>query len=95
MTKAISDRLVVYIQYNDPLVEELYPNFAKRETVGWLTKETGGFVCIQNDRTLETSNSSHGSGKGTFIAISWIQEIRVLETGEKIDPGSLFYYNLS
>ena len=95
MKKAISDRLVVYVLYKDPLIEELYPDFAKRETMGWLTKETGGFVCIQNDRTIETSKNSNGSGKGTFIAISWIQEIRILEKGEKIDPKSFFTHILS
>jgi hypothetical protein len=95
MTEAISKRLAVYIKYKDPLVEELYPKHAKRETMGWLTKETGGFVCVQNDRTLETSKTSNGSGKGTFIAISWIQEIRVLQKGEKIDAGNLYSNNLS
>ena len=90
MTKAISNRLAVYVLYKDPLLEELEPNSAKRETVGWLTEETGGFVLIQNDRTHENSKTSHGSGRATFIAISWIQEIRILENGEVIDPGSLY-----
>lgn len=94
MTRAISGRLAVYVLYKDPLIEELDPNLAKRETVGWLTKETGGFVCIQNDRTLETSKTPNGSGKGTFVAINWIQEIRILEKGEKIDPASLFNHSL-
>ena len=84
MDKAILDSLAVYVVYR------LKADSAEQEIVGWLTKETGGSVCIQNDRTLETSKNSNGSGKGTFIAISWIQEICVLEKGEKIDPGSLF-----
>ena len=84
MDKAILDSLAVYVVYR------LKADSAEQEIVGWLTKETGGSVCIQNDRTLETVETSAGSGKGTSIPLSWIQEIRVLEKGEKIDPGSLF-----
>jgi hypothetical protein len=94
MKKPIPNRLAVYVSYRDPLLEGLNPNSAKRETMGWLTKETAGFVCIENDRTIETPQTSSGSGEGTFIAISWIQEIRVLEKGEKIEPGSLFNSSL-
>ena len=75
--------ITVYVRYTDPLIKELYPNSAERETMGWLTKEVGGFVCIEKDRTIETPQISYGSGKGTFIAVSWIQEIRVLEKGEE------------
>ena len=84
MSLAIPDPLAVYVVY------QFEADSAKRETVGWLTKETCGSVCIQNDRTLETSKTSSGSGNATLIPLSWIQEIRVLEKGEKIDPGSLF-----
>ena len=84
MDTAIPDSLAVHVVYR------FNPDSAEQEIVGWLTKETGGSVCIQNDRTLETSETSSGSGKGTSIPLSWIQEICVLEKGEKIDPGSLF-----
>jgi hypothetical protein len=89
MSLAIPDRIAVYVVY------QVKTGSAKRETVGWLTKETGSSVCIQNDRTLETSKTSSGSGNATLIPLSWIQEIRVLEKGEKIDPGSLFNIRLS
>ena len=88
MSLAIPD-LAVYVVY------QLKSDSAKRETMGWLTKETGGSVCIQHDRTIETFKTSSRSGKGTLVPMRYIQEIRVLEKGEKIDPGSLFDNRLS
>ena len=88
MDNAIPDSFAVHLIYR------LKADSAEKEIVGWLTKETGGFVCIQNDRTLETVEASAGSGKGTSIPVSWIQEICVLEKGEKIDPASLFNHSL-
>jgi hypothetical protein len=64
MSLAVPDRLAVYVVY------QLKSDSAKREAVGWLTKETGGSVCIQNDRTLETSETSSGSGNATLIPLS-------------------------
>jgi hypothetical protein len=90
MVKVTPDRLAVYVCYTDPILVGLDPNSAKRETMGWLIKKIGGSICIENDRTIVTPQTSNGSGEGIFIAISWIQEIRVLEKGEKIQPGSLF-----
>ena len=71
------------------IIYRISSDSANRETVGWLTKETGGSICIQNDRTIETSKNASGSGKGTLLKISWIKELYVLEKGEKINPGSL------
>ena len=95
MSFAFPNRLAVYIIYKDPLVDELYPDYAKRETMGWLSKEIGGFVCIHNDRTLETPNTSHGSGHCTFVSVNWIEEVWSLEKGEKIDLKNLFKHKLS
>jgi hypothetical protein len=72
---------VVYVRYLDHV---LYKNTPKpieeateRETIGWLTKDEKGIICIENDRTLNKLPYSSGSGSGLVLLKSCILEIRL------------------
>jgi hypothetical protein len=75
---------VVYVRYLDHV---LYKNTPKpieeateRETIGWLTKDEKGIICIENDRTLNKLPYSSGSGSGLVLLKSCILEIRLSPT---------------
>ena len=62
---------VVYVRYLDHV---LYKNTPKpieeateRETIGWLTKDEKGIICIENDRTLNKLPYSSGSSSGLVL----------------------------
>jgi hypothetical protein len=81
MDKAIQNKTLVYIRYLDHV---LYKNTPKpieeateRETIGWLTKDEKGIICIENDRTLNKLPYSSGSGSGLVLLKSCILEIRL------------------
>ena len=82
MAKAIPLGSVVYVRYLDHVLFQNVPNRieepAERETVGWLTKDEKGVVCIENDRTLHKLPYSSGSGSGLVLLKSCIIEIRLV-----------------
>jgi hypothetical protein len=82
MDKAIPKGSAVYISYKDHI---LFRNAAKpiegateRETLGWLTQENNELLCIQNDRTVESSHHSSGTASGLILLKSCILQIRPL-----------------
>jgi hypothetical protein len=92
MSKAIPKGSIVYIRYKDHVLFRNTPedleNAAERETVGWLTQETGELLCIQHDRTIESLNYSSGTASGLVLLKSCILEIRALPL-QNFPSGSL------
>jgi hypothetical protein len=83
---------VVYIRYKDHVLFKnmLQPlkDAAERETVGWLTQETGDLLCIQHDRTIESIKYSSGKASGLVLLKGCVLEICALPL--QTDPrGSL------
>ena len=82
MRKAIPIGSVVYIRYLDHVLfkntPEAVKEAAERETIGWLTQETGKLLCIQNDRTLDKLPYTNGTASGLVLIRSCILEIRAL-----------------
>jgi len=72
---------MVYVRYLDHVLYRNTPKPveepAERETIGWLTKDEKGVVCIENDRTLDKLPYSSGSGSGLVLLKSCIIEIRL------------------
>jgi len=85
---------VVYIRYKDHVLFKNTPqpvkDAAERETVGWLTQETGELLCLQHDRTVESPHCSSGTASGLLLLKSCILEIRALPL-QRIPSGSLIY----
>ena len=81
MEKAIHLGSVVYVRYWDHVLYKNIPKPieepAERETIGWLTKDEKGLVCIENDRSLDKLPYSSGSGSGLVLLKSCIIEIRL------------------
>jgi hypothetical protein len=73
---------VVYIRYKDHVLFKNTPqpakNAAERETVGWLTQETGDLLCIQHDRAAESPHYSSGTASGLVLLKKCVLEIRAL-----------------
>ena len=67
----------VYIRYEDHGLNQTIPDAAERETLGWLTKEVGDFICIEHDRTIESLESSSETGNGIFVRKNCILEVHV------------------
>ena len=87
MSEAIPLGSAVYIRYLDHVLFKNTPDAvedaAERETIGWLTQETGKLLCIQHDRTVEGFQYSSGSANGIVLRKSCILEIRAIcEKGE-------------
>ena len=82
MRKAIPIGSVVYIRYLDHVLFKNTPEdveeAAERETIGWLTQETGKLFCVQNDRTLDKLPYTNGTASGLVLIRSCILEIRAL-----------------
>jgi hypothetical protein len=82
MRKAIPKGSIVYIRYKDHVLYRNTPEdlekAAERETIGWLTQETGELLCIQHDRTIENLQYSSGTASGLVLLKSCILEIRAL-----------------
>jgi hypothetical protein len=82
MGEAIPLGSAVYIRYLDHVLfkntPEAVKDAAERETIGWLTQETGKLLCIQHDRTIESLQYSSGSVSGLVLLKSCILEIRAL-----------------
>jgi hypothetical protein len=82
MCEAIPLGSMVYIRYLDHILfkntPEAVEDAAERETLGWLTQETGNLLCIQNDRTVESLQYSSGTASGLVLLKSCILEIRKL-----------------
>jgi hypothetical protein len=82
MSKAIPLGSVVYIRYLDHVLFQNTPeaveDAAERETIGWLTQETGKLFCIQHDRTIEKLDTSSGTASGLVLLKSCILDIRKL-----------------
>lgn len=83
---------VVYIRYKDHVLFKNTPqpvkDAAERETVGWLTQETGDLLCVQHDRAVESPHCSSGAASGLLLLKSCILEIRALPL-QKAPRGSL------
>jgi len=82
MGGAIPNGSAVYIRYLDHVLYRNTPegleDAAERETIGWLTQETGDLLCIQHDRTIERLQYSGGTASGMVLLKSCILEIRAL-----------------
>jgi len=80
--KSIPAGSVVYIRYLDHVLYRNMPEAveeaAERETIGWLTQETGKLFCVQNDRTLDKLPYTKGTASGLVLIKSCILEIRAL-----------------
>jgi len=85
---------VVYVRYKDHVLFKNTPQpvkgAAERETVGWLTQETGDLLCIQHDRTAESPHQSSGTTSGLLLLKSCVLEIRALPL-QRVPHGSLIY----
>jgi hypothetical protein len=83
---------VVYIRYKDHVLfkntSQPVKDIAERETVGWLTQETGDLVCIQHDRTAESHHLPSGTATGLLLLKICIVEICALPL-QSITRGSL------
>lgn len=83
---------VVYIRYKDHVLFKNTPqpikDAAERETVGWLTQETGDLLCVQHDRTVESPHCSSGTASGLLLLKNCILEIRALPI-QRVPHGSL------
>jgi len=92
MTQAIPKGSIVYIRYKDHVlfrnVTQPLKDAPERETVGWLTQETGDLLCIQHDRTIESIKYSSGSASGLVLLKSCVLEIRALPL-QTVPRGSL------
>jgi len=86
MGETIPRGSAVYIRYLDHIpfrnAPEALANAAERETIGWLTQETGQLLCIQHDRTIESIHTSSGTASGLVLLKSRILEIRALPLQE-------------
>jgi len=82
MGEAIPKGSAVYIRYLDHVLYRNMPeaveDAAERETMGWLTQETGELLCIQNDRAAESLQYTSGSASGLVLLKSCVLEIRAL-----------------
>ena len=97
MRKAIPQGSVVYIRYVDHVLyrntPEALENAAERETIGWLTQETGDLLCIQHDRTIENLQNASGTASGLVLLKSCILEIRAIcEKGERVKAASTVHH---
>jgi hypothetical protein len=54
----------------------------KRETLGWLIRNTGKDIYIQHDKTVENNQNSHGSAIGIRIPIISLVKICVVDGKE-------------
>ena len=91
MTQAIPQGSVVYVRYKDHVLfrnTKPLKDAAERETVGWLTQETGDLLCVQYDRTVENPHCSSGTASGLLLLKSCILEIRALPL-QTVPRGSL------
>jgi hypothetical protein len=92
MNKAIPKGSLVYIHYKDHVlfrnITQPLEDAAERETVGWLTQETGDLLCIQNDRTVEEPHYSSGTASGLLLLKSCILKIQTLAL-QTVPNGSL------
>jgi len=83
---------VVYIRYKDHVLFKNTPqpikDAAERETVGWLTQETGDLLCIQHERTAESPHRSSGTASGLLLLKSCIIKIQTLPL-QDVPNGSL------
>ena len=82
MGEAIPCGSAVYIRYRDHILyrntPEALEDAAERETMGWLTQETGELLCVQHDRTVEELQYTRGTASGLVLLKSCILEIRKL-----------------
>lgn len=81
MAEVFPQGSVVYVRYKDHVLfrnTEAPNDAAERETVGWLTQETGDLLCIQHDRTVEQPHYSSGTATGLVLMKNCILEIRTL-----------------
>jgi hypothetical protein len=92
MTQAIPKGSIVYIRYKDHVlfrnITQPLKDAAERETVGWLTQETGDLLCVQYDRTVENPHYSSGTASGLLLLKNCVLEIRALAL-QKRSRGSL------
>jgi len=83
---------VVYVRYKDHVLFKNTPqpvkDAAERETVGWLTQETGDLLCLQHDRTVESPHRSSGTASGLLLLKSCVLEVHALPL-QRVPHGSL------
>jgi hypothetical protein len=84
MGEAIPLGSAVYVQYRNEIKDS-----AERETIGWLTKKVGDSVYIEHDRTIESIQTSSGSGNGIILQNKCVLEKHVIcMKGERVEAGS-------
>src|SRR3990170_3672784 len=92
MTQAIPPSSIVHIRYKDHVLfrntHQPIEDAMERETVGWLTQETGDLLCIQHDRTVESPHYSSGTASGLVLLKSCVLKIRALPL-QNFSRGSL------
>jgi len=82
ISPAFSLGSAVYIRYKDHV---LFKNIKlpmeeamERETIGWLSKETGEIILVEHDRTMPNLQLNRGQSSGIIILKSCITEIHEL-----------------
>jgi hypothetical protein len=97
MGKAIKKDSAVYIRYLDHVLYKNTPKPieepAERETIGWLTQETGKLYCIQHDRTIESLQYPNGSASGLILLKNCVIEMHKLPL-QKPSRLTLFLRNI-
>ena len=82
MPEAIPKGSLIYVRYRDHVlfrnIREQVKDAVERETVGWLTQESGELICIQHDRTIESLKQSSGTASGLLLLKNCILEIVAL-----------------
>ena len=72
----------VYIRYKDHVlfknIKQPVEEAMERETIGWLSKETGEIILVEHDRTMPNLQLNGGQSSGLIILKSCIIEIHEL-----------------
>jgi hypothetical protein len=82
ISPAFSLGSAVYIRYKDHVlfknIKQPVEEAMERETIGWLSKETGEIILVEHDRTMPNLKLNGGQGSGLIILKSCIIEIHEL-----------------
>jgi hypothetical protein len=72
----------VYIRYRDHVlfknIQQPMEKAMERETIGWLSKETGEIILVEHDRTMPNLQLNRGQSSGLIILKSCIVETHEL-----------------
>jgi hypothetical protein len=82
MNVAIPSGSAVYVRYLDQGLSQTLSDVAEQKTMGWLAQEIGQYINIENDRTIDNIQYSHGSGSGILFPKNSILEIQLVAKRE-------------